>query len=262
MVMRKVNHLIDGNRKIKIFVSGITRLSGGTMEERVKERVSVIRRRVEEAAWRAGRSPAEVQLIVVTKRVGVDVIAALARSGIKEIGENYVQDAALKRRELGEVGGSLRWHMIGHLQRNKVKKALEIFDVLHSLDSVGLASILQSSLKGRMRRLPVFIEVKTSGEETKFGASEEEMFKIAEFVIEHSKEFDLMGLMTMAPYFEEAEKARPYFAKLRWLRGEVQRRFGGDVAPYLSMGMSSDFEVAVEEGATHIRIGDAIVGGL
>jgi pyridoxal phosphate enzyme (YggS family) len=232
------------------------------METIIKKRLSEIGERIKDAAGRSGRSPADIHLIVVTKRVSANIINILARIGVKDIGENYVQDAMAKRKALASIANEIRWHMIGHLQRNKAKKALEVFDILHSLDSLNLAVLLLDILGERKKRLPVFIEVKTSEEATKFGTSSEEAFRIAEFLLSHTDVFEFMGLMTMAPYSENPESARRYFAGLRALRDKMQERFGRNIAPYLSMGMSSDFEVAIEEGATHLRIGDAITGGL
>ena len=231
------------------------------LEEVIRRNLKRVRERIGEAAERAGRSADDVSIIVVTKYVGADVIAALAKIGVEDIGENYVQDALAKREVLGDVANGLKWHMIGHLQRNKAKKALTLFHTLHSLDSERLMLYLCRLLERNGGSLPVFIEVKTSEEESKFGADEDETFRMAEFLLER-EEFRFMGLMTMAPYFEDAESARPYFIRLRGLRERLRDSFGKDVAPYLSMGMSSDFEVAVQEGATHLRIGSAIVGDL
>lgn len=231
-----------------------------SIEKRLKENLRRVYERIGEASTRIGRSPDEIKLVVVTKYAGVDVIEALIKVGVKDIGENYVQDAFSKRQQIGDRG--IRWHMIGHLQRNKAKKAVAIFDVLHSLDSERLMLYLYNVVRRSNRCLPVFIEVKTSEEGSKFGTDEEGAFRMADFLLEHKEQFSLMGLMTMAPYFDNPESARPYFAYLRELRERLRSRFGGDAAPYLSMGMSSDFEVAVEEGATHLRIGSAIIGGL
>ena len=231
------------------------------MEEVLKRNLDRVRERIGEAAARAGRSADDVSIIVVTKYASADVIAALAKIGVRDIGENYVQDALAKREALGDAAKGLKWHMIGHLQRNKAKKALTLFHTLHSLDSERLMLHLCRLLERNGGCLPVFIEVKTSEEGSKFGADEDETFRMAEFLLTR-KEFRFMGLMTMAPFFEDAESARPYFVRLRELRERLRDSFGKSVAPYLSMGMSSDFEVAVQEGATHLRIGSAIVGDL
>lgn len=231
------------------------------LEEILRRNLKRVRERVGEAAARVGRSADDISIIVVTKYVAPKVVLALSKIGVKDVGENYVQDVLAKREALRDEADGIRWHMIGHLQRNKAKKALKLFHTLHSLDSERLMLYLFRLLENDGGCLPVFIEVKTSEEGSKFGADEEETFRMAEFLL-GKDEFRFMGLMTMAPYFEDAESARPYFVRLRELRERLRDTFGEDVAPYLSMGMSSDFEVAVEVGATHLRIGSAIVGDL
>jgi len=229
------------------------------MERLLKERLENVRGKIRDAARRAGRDAADIRLIVVTKTVDADVIGALIRCGVADIGENYVQQAAAKKESLQDAAKEVRWHMIGHLQRNKAKKAVQLFDCVHSVDSTRLAEELgkRSSAAGKI--LPVFVEVKTSEEATKFGISEEEAPKLVEHILGVSG-LRFEGLMTMAPFFEESEKTRSYFARLRKLSERLERDFG--VVCRLSMGMTADYEVAVEEGATDVRIGTAIVGGL
>lgn len=230
-----------------------------TMEDLLRRRLEDVRGRIRDAARRAGRSADDIRLIVVTKTVGVDVIRALLRCGVGDIGENYVQQAMAKKESLRDVADKVRWHMIGHLQRNKAKKAVQLFDCVHSVDSVRLADELGKRSLAAGKVMPVFVEVKTSEEATKFGISEEEAPRLVEHIL-GVKGLRFEGLMTMAPFFEDSEKARPYFARLRELSERLRREFG--VVCRLSMGMTADYEVAVEEGATDVRIGTAIVGGL
>ena len=229
------------------------------MEELLKRRLEDVQGRIREAARRAGRSDADIRLIVVTKTVEADVIKALLRCGVGDIGENYVQQAVAKKESLQDVTRKVRWHMIGHLQRNKAKKAVQLFDCVHSVDSIRLADELGKRAVAAGKDLPVFVEVKTSEEATKFGISEEEAPKLVEHILGVGG-LKFEGLMTMAPFFEDGEKARPYFARLRELSERLERDF--KVVCRLSMGMTADYEVAVEEGATDVRIGTAIVGGL
>jgi len=186
-------------------------------------------------------------------------MAALARCGVRDIGENYVQQAAAKKEALGPTANAFSWHMIGHLQRNKAKKAVLIFDTVHSVDSARIAEELSKRALNAKKTIPVYVEVKTSEEATKHGISEEEAPHLVERILSLGG-IEFLGLMTMAPYFEDAERARPYFVRLRNLAERIKDEFG--VECRLSMGMTADFEVAVEEGATDVRIGTAIVGGL
>ncbi len=225
----------------------------------VKENLEQVRARIAAAAKRVGRDPAGVRLIAVTKGVPVPHIEEATACGIQDVGENRVQEAQEKRFSLRpfdklRAGGSkdervIRWHLIGHLQRNKVKQALEFFDCIHSVDSLELIAAL-SRIE---RKLPVLIQVNVSGEATKHGCTPEEAAKLVE-AVRASNNLDCQGLMMMAPYSDNPESARPFFRRLRELAGRMKLK-------ELSMGMSSDFEVAVEEGATMVRIGTAIFGG-
>ena len=219
----------------------------------VGEKLEQVRQRIAEAARRAGRDPSGVRLIGVTKGVPVERIREAIACGMSEIGENRVQEAALKQ---SEIGRKVRWHLIGHLQRNKAKMAAELFDVIHSVDSLELVERLGSLAHPS----EVLIQVNISGEATKHGCWPEEAEKLAEAVMK-TKYLKWVGLMTMAPYSENPEDSRPVFRQLRQFRDQLQKRFSN--APLqlgLSMGMSQDFEVAVEEGATMVRIGTAIFG--
>jgi pyridoxal phosphate enzyme (YggS family) len=195
-----------------------------------------------------------VTLIAVTKAASADDAAALARLGVADLAENRADALAGRRAALEAAGARVRWHLIGHLQTNKVRRALASFDVLHSLDRPSLIDALASeTVRAGRERLPVFIQVNVSGEQTKGGFAERELPE-AFAAVRAAGRFDVQGLMTMAPLEGGAEVARPVFRRLRELRDEALGR-GYLGAPHLSMGMSQDFEVAVEEGATHVRVG-------
>jgi pyridoxal phosphate enzyme (YggS family) len=219
--------------------------------------VSAIFKKMSYAAMRAGRNPEDVRLIAVTKTVGIETIKEAVEIGLRMFGENRVQEAKDKISNLkSQISNTMiEWHLIGHLQKNKAKYAVNLFDLIHTVDSVGLAEELnkQAEKAGKIQR--VLVQVKLSEEEAKQGASEEEMMPLLA-VIKHLSNLKIEGLMTMPPFFEDPEMARPYFRRLRELRDEAEKR--GFSLPELSMGMSNDFEVAIEEGATLVRIGTAI----
>ena len=224
----------------------------------IKENLAQISQRIKVAAQRAGRNPDSVRLICVTKSATVEQVEEAISSGVTDIGENRVQDALLKFNQLTESLKKTKCHMIGHLQTNKVKKCLKVFDIIHSLDSLGLAAEIDKRALSLNKRIDCFIEVNTSSEPQKYGidpkSAEEFIRKAAEF--QHIR---VIGLMTMAPFVEDKEEARPFFTKLRKLKDKFQALSipNTDIRE-LSMGMSQDFEVAVEEGATFVRIGSAI----
>ncbi len=208
-----------------------------------------VERRIAQAAQRAGRSPAEITIVAVTKGLTAQAIEAALEAGIRHIGENRVQEAREKIARLSNLQPCPTWHMVGHLQTNKVKTAVEIFDIIHSIDSLRLAE----ALSGRARNtVPVLLQVNISGEEPKSGFSEAELPKAAEDVARLSM-LKVKGLMTIAPLVSDPEEVRPIFRRLRELRDSLGLE-------HLSMGMSDDFEVAVGEGATMVRIGRAIFG--
>jgi len=204
--------------------------------------------RIAAAAARAGRKRPDILLIAVTKKFPASVIREAYELGLRDFGENYVQEFEAKRPELSACPGA-RFHLIGHLQSNKAKTAAEIFDVVQTLDTAKLARRLDAQLG---KPLDVMIEVKLSAEEAKAGAAPEDVPALVEAIRSCAK-LRLLGLMTMPPWSEDAEKSRPYFARLRALAGENQ-------LPHLSMGMSHDLEVAIEEGATMVRVGTALFG--
>jgi pyridoxal phosphate enzyme (YggS family) len=175
-----------------------------------------------------------------------------------DFGENRVQEAEQKITAVGR--DSARWHLIGHLQANKARRAVQLFDLIHSLDSIALAQRLDRLCQEEHRVLPVLIQVDLAGEQTKSGVKEAELKELAD-VVRDSRNLSLRGLMTLPPFLEEPEQVRPYFRRLRELRDELDRQeYFGDETGELSMGMTHDFEIAIDEGATMIRIGTAIFG--
>ncbi|MDW7973611.1 MAG: YggS family pyridoxal phosphate-dependent enzyme, partial [Thermodesulfovibrio sp.] len=206
------------------------------------------------AALRVGREPDDIKLIAVTKSQPVDKIKEAIDYGLRIFGENRVQEAKIKIAELKNF--NIQWHMIGHLQTNKVKDAVNLFEVIHSVDSEKLAKFIDKEAEKRGKIQRVLIQVKLSEEDTKYGIKEEEVEKLIEVCL-NLKNIKVEGLMTIPPYFENPEDVRPYFKKLRQIRDELNRK-GYDFIKELSMGMSNDFEVAIEEGATMVRIGTAL----
>jgi pyridoxal phosphate enzyme (YggS family) len=219
--------------------------------------VARVRERIAQAAARAGRRAAEVRLVAVTKTLGAEAVRAAYEAGVRDFGENRVQEWETKRSRVGNLPGA-SFHMIGHLQRNKSRRAAEIFDRVDSIDSLALARKLDQSAAEEGRRLPVLIEVRLSEEPAKNGIEPESLEPLAAAVaaMEH---LELQGLMTVPPWSEDPEPARPYFRLLREMRDQLAARLGRPL-PVLSMGMTNDFEVAIEEGATEVRVGTAIFG--
>jgi pyridoxal phosphate enzyme (YggS family) len=211
--------------------------------------------RIAKAAQRAERDPAEVRLIPVSKTHPVPVLREALAAGVTCFGENKVQEAEDKIEELGREG-LVEWHLIGHLQANKARKAVKLFDVIHSLDSLELAERLERICEEEGREsLEVLVQADLAGEETKSGISESELPALVKF-LQGCTHLKFTGLMIVPPYLENAEDVRPYFRRLRELRDEI---FGGNGGE-LSMGMTHDFEIAIAEGATMIRVGTAIFG--
>ncbi len=210
--------------------------------------------KIERAARRAGRDPGKIKLVAVSKTVGVDRIKEAIEAGVSILGENYVQEA---QKKIEEIGKAVSWHFIGHLQSNKAKYAIRLFEMVHSLDSIPLAEELNRRAEKEGRTMNVMIEVNLSGETTKFGTEEEKTFDIARKVLD-LKNLSLVGLMTMPPYFDDPEQSRPFYIRLRELKEKMMQE--GIPLKELSMGMSNDFEVAIEEGATYVRVGTAIFG--
>ncbi|HEY2704724.1 MAG TPA: YggS family pyridoxal phosphate-dependent enzyme [Candidatus Dormibacteraeota bacterium] len=217
--------------------------------------VAAARERIAAAAERAGRDPASVRLVAVSKTVAAERVAEAVAAGVNDLGENRVQEAAAKRPQLPD---GVRWHMVGHLQTNKAARAAATFAVVHSVDSVRLAEALAARRPAGLGELEVLVEVELTGLPGHTGVAAAELEGTVRAIAELGG-LRLRGLMTMAPPVAEPERARPTFATLRRLRDEVEQRCG-HALPELSMGMSGDFEVAVEEGATVVRLGRAIFG--
>jgi pyridoxal phosphate enzyme (YggS family) len=220
----------------------------------IKENYLKVMEQIVKAARKAGRDPSEVKLVAVSKTVEVAKIKEAIEAGVSILGENYVQEA---QKKIEEIGGSVSWHFIGHLQSNKAKYAVRLFDMIHSIDSLTLAEELNRRAEQADRVMKGLIEVNLSGEATKFGTEEERALDIARGMVDF-KNLSLEGLMTMPPYFESPEMSRPYYIQLRALKERMVK--AGIPLKELSMGMSNDFEVAIEEGATFVRVGTAIFG--
>jgi pyridoxal phosphate enzyme (YggS family) len=244
--------------------------SSTTEAERTDEafvaRLSEIRGRIEMRALRAGRTSAEITLIAVSKTHPVEKVRQAVVASVFDFGENRVQEAEEKRELLSRAvfgeADAVRWHLIGHLQSNKARRAVKLFDVIHSIDSAELIERLERMCAEENRaELPVLLQLDLAGEETKTGATEDELPELVAKV-NACRRLRLVGLMTLPPFFEDAEEARPFFRRLRELRDEWGGRgaFGAGGRGELSMGMSHDYEVAIEEGATMLRIGTAIFG--
>ncbi len=221
-------------------------------------------RRIEAAAVRAGRDASGIVLVAVTKGFEAGLGAQAIEGGARHIGENRVQEALLKFAPLNRVAAASRvaltWHLIGHLQTNKVKDAVRIFDLIHSVDSVRLATAIDREALKIRKVQDILLEVNVSRETTKYGLALTEAGTVAR-EISSLGNVRLKGLMTVAPFVDDAQEARPYFRRLRELGEEIFRlKPDSPGSPFLSMGMTNDFEVAVEEGATHVRIGRGIFG--
>ncbi len=221
----------------------------------IRERLAAVQRRVEDACSRSGRDATSVTIVGVTKRKPPEVIAAAWSAGIEDIGENYVQELVEKQQA---IDVPVRWHYIGHLQRNKVKYIAPFVEMIHAVDSERLGREINRQAVFCGRTIPVLLQVNTSGEPSKYGVEPDAAADLAESLasLEH---VELRGLMTLAAYLDDPEATRPMFRMLRTLREEIGRRIDGSL-PFLSMGMTNDFEVAIEEGATHVRVGTALFG--
>jgi len=224
----------------------------------IAENLKGVQERIEEAALRAGRDAVEIRLVAVTKEVDPERIIEAARCGVNTFGENYAQELRDKHDIVEKtLGKKIKWHFIGRLQRNKVKYILDRAELIHSLDSLSVAEEIDKRAERLGIKVPVLIEVNTGEEETKGGIKPGHL---EDFLVEMGRFpcITVEGLMTMPPFFDSPEMARPYFRRLKELRNRLRERFLG--LRELSMGMSGDFEVAIEEGATMVRIGTAIFG--
>ena len=248
----------------------------GSVRSEVAENLAMVRERIDQAAARAGRRPEEITLIAVSKTHSARKIRELYDAGVRHFAENRVQERESK---LSQVAGlDIIWHMIGHLQRNKAARAAHLFDTIDSVDSLALAEKLDraraefiaehgggtdansaSGAASAKRRLLVLIEVKLDPEPAKSGVPDAEIPRLATALVQ-LPHLELHGLMGVPPYFDDPEEARPYFRRLRKLRDATVEQAKVEALPVLSMGMSHDFEIAIEEGATEIRIGTALFG--
>ena len=226
--------------------------------ETIKNNLEIINEKIKKAALKANRSPEEIKLVAVTKTATIEQIKEAINAGVKIIGENKVQEAKEKYQILT---ADTEWHLVGHLQTNKVKYAIEIFDCIQTVDSIKLAKEIDKRSLQFEKTTNVLVEVNVSGEETKYGIKPEEVEPFLKEISEFSR-IRVRGLMTIVPIIEEdKEEVRPYFRKLRELSKEIKSKNIKNVKmDYLSMGMTDDFEVAIEEGANMVRIGRGIFG--
>ena len=226
----------------------------------IRDNLARIRGCIEAVCRRTGRDPRGITLVGVTKFADIPQIKEAIKSGLTHIGENKVQDARKKFSALQDSGVKVTRHMIGHLQTNKVKHALEIFDLIQSIDSAKLAAAIEAQAAKLNKNIDVLLQVNTAGEEQKFGAAPSGVFALIEEMAKF-KHIRLFGLMTMAPLTQDKEIIRRCFRDLRLLRDQVSGRFPAGERlemKYLSMGMTADYEIALEEGANMVRIGRAI----
>jgi pyridoxal phosphate enzyme (YggS family) len=227
------------------------------LDSTIDENLRLVKARIEDCCRKVNRSPSEITLVAVTKTVPIERIKVAIQLGITDIGENRVREAQEK---FLIIGNKAKWHLVGHLQTNKVKNALEIFSMIQSIDSLHLAAEIERRAYALNKQVPVLIEVNTSEESTKFGIKPNKLFELIKDMLPltHLK---ISGLMTVGPglAIDDPEKSRPCFRMLYELRHRAESEFGIKL-PYLSMGMSSDFGVGIEEGSNMIRIGTAIFG--
>ncbi len=225
----------------------------------IKSNLEKIKERMANAARRAGRDPDTISLVAVSKKVSIDKIKEAIEAGHRLFGENYVQEA---REKIIELGDEAQWHYIGHLQSNKAKTAASLFHVIETVDRIKLASALDNSLEKLNKTLSVFIQVNIGHEPQKSGVLPEDMERMLEDVNNRFRFIKVKGLMAMPPYFENPEAVRPYFRQMRNLYENLQEKglLGLHGPAELSMGMSGDFETAIEEGATLVRVGTALFG--
>ncbi|MBA3323090.1 MAG: YggS family pyridoxal phosphate-dependent enzyme [Pyrinomonadaceae bacterium] len=227
----------------------------------LRARLDVVRGRIAQCARRCNRAPEEITLVAVSKTHAAEAVREAWAAGARDFGENRVQETEEKLAPLRDL--DLRWHLIGRLQANKARRAVKIFDLIHSIDSAALVERLERLCAEEGREsLPILVQVDLAGEATKAGAGEAELPGILA-TLKSCQQVRCVGLMTLPPFFDEAEQVRPYFHRLRELRDELREHgafAAGGGTGELSMGMSHDFEVAIEEGATMVRVGTSIFG--
>jgi pyridoxal phosphate enzyme (YggS family) len=225
----------------------------------IADRVAAVRERIARAAGRAGRQPEEITLVAVSKTHPPERVREAFAAGVRDFGENRVQEAEAKVAALSDLHAQgLRWHLVGHLQANKARKAAALFDQIHSLDDAALGLRLEKAAAQLRKTLPLLVQVDLAGEETKFGLDETHLFPALE-LLRGLKSVRVEGLMAMPPFAEDPQAVRPYFRRLRELRDRA-RAENLLLGNALSMGMSHDLEVAIEEGATLVRVGTAVFG--
>ena len=228
------------------------------MASDIAENIAHVQERIAAACRRAGRKPEDVRLIAISKTFSAECVREAYEAGLREFGENRVQEAAAKRPALSGLAAT--WHLVGHLQSNKAKPARDLFQWVQSVDSVRLAERLDKVAAPGSTRLQVLIEVNLGGEESKAGVKESEVLPLVES-LSRLETIEVRGLMAIPPFLEDAEQTRPYFRRLRELANEIAgKNLPGVTMQELSMGMSHDFEIAIEEGATMVRVGTAIFG--
>lgn len=240
----------------------------------IQENLKKIREKNELACKKAKRSSEEITIVAVTKQVSIDQIREVLKLGIKDIGENRIQEAVLKHNAIGSVG--IKWHLVGHLQTNKVKEAVKIFDLIHSVDSIRVAEEIDKQASNINKIQDILVQVNASLEASKFGIKPQEAIEIIKEIAK-LKNLNIKGLMTVVPIVDDPEKTRPYFRMLRELKDRInqlilrqaqdtslkdteQSRSANNQLTILSMGMTDDYQVAIEEAATMIRLGRAIFG--
>ena len=232
-------------------------VSQARQQQIIENNIEVIQFRINQAAQRSGRTLDQIQLVAIGKNHSVSCIQAAIDAGLTDLGENRVQEAKSKKQL---IDSKVRWHLVGHLQTNKAKAALDIFDLIHSVDRLRLMNRIQELAKLSNRKVKVLIQVNTSAEPSKFGIMPEQIRPFFDQVASLDR-VAICGLMTIARFSTDPETCRPYFRQLRALMAQVsEQNYPNFQAKYLSMGMSNDFEVAIEEGANLIRIGTAIFG--
>jgi pyridoxal phosphate enzyme (YggS family) len=225
----------------------------------IAEAFRKVQSQIVHAAMKSGRNPAHIKLVAVTKTVDMPEIIEAIQAGAVILGENRVQEAQkkVKSYKLGLMNDKIEWHLIGNLQKNKARTAVALFDLIHSVDSAGLAEEVDNHARKTGKKQRILVQVKLSDEATKHGITENNLMDLLTKIAKMDC-LTMEGLMTMPPYFEDPENTRPYFRKLKQLADKAIEK--GFVLHELSMGMSNDFEVAIEEGATLVRVGTAIFG--
>lgn len=222
----------------------------------LRSNLEKIRERIERAAIKSGRHAEDVTLVAVSKTFPAEAIRVAYDLGLRHFGENRVQEWEEKRAALADLDAT--WHLVGHLQSNKARRAAYLFHRIDSVDDVPLAKKLDASAAAEGKLLPILVEVHLGGEDSKSGVAVQDLPVVAESIAPFAH-VDLVGLMTIPPFFDDPKGIRPYFVRLRTLRDDLAQRIGRNLR-VLSMGMSHDFEVAIEEGATEIRVGSALFG--